>query len=81
MDTPTKVALVTVVKSQKDRYSPITKGMINAMKNAISVGPTNRKKYFFMDLFIRKPPYFAASFSICHCSITVAFTCSQSMVP
>ena len=74
MDIPTKVALVTVVKSQKDRYSPITNGIINAMKNAIRVGPTKMMKYFFIDLFITAPPYLAASFSICHCSITVSFT-------
>jgi len=32
---------------QKDRYTPITNGMINAKENAINVGSTKMGKYRF----------------------------------
>ena len=42
---------------QKDRYTPITNGMINAKENAINVGSTKMGKYRFNVFCISLSPF------------------------
>ena len=45
-----------VVKSQNERYSPITNGTKNPMQNAIIVGRTKIGQYFLMAFSTLHPP-------------------------